>query len=115
VVAGQDVRVVTLALVRPVSALAWELRGAWATGRRVALRLERERDPVVTRVEGHVRHVSPTDAFAVVADWHVPLDLVLALAFPSRVGDSTWREGEDWAGPVPVWVRYDPRQMRLDL
>lgn len=87
----------SMALTRPVSAAMWELRGAWASGRRVALSL----DPrcVVSRVEGWVRSVSPTDAAVRIAGWHVPAEAILAVHHPSRLGDSTARGG-DWHGPA---------------
>lgn len=86
----------TVALTRPISAIAWELRAAWATGRRVSLSLlPRAGD----RLEGHVHRVSATNAFVVVAGLHVPLEDVLAVHHPSRLGDSTARGGR-WHGPA---------------
>lgn len=85
----------SLALVRPVSAIAWDLRAAWATGRRVSVSLERAD---MERVEGHVFAVSPTDATVTIAGWLVPLDRVLAVHRPSRLGDSTVAAGEPWRG-----------------
>lgn len=84
-------------LVRPVSAVMWELRGAWASGRRVVLSLDSR--CVVRRVEGWVRGVAATDAFVRIQGWHVPGDAILAVHHPSRLGDSTARGG-DWHGPV---------------
>lgn len=81
----------SLALVRPVSAVAWELRTAWATGRRVALSLSERCTP--RRVEGHVQVVAATSAFVTVAGWRIPLDEVLAVHLPTRLGDSTVRGG----------------------
>lgn len=78
----------TTALVRPVSSIAWELRAAWATGRRVSLSLERAD---LERIEGHVSRVAATDALVTVAGRAVPLDRVLAVHLPSRLGDSTVR------------------------
>lgn len=86
----------TAALVRPVSAVAWELRSAWATGRRVALSLEPRAGG---RLEGHVVRVSATDAYVVVRGLHVPLCDVLAVHLPSRLGDSTARGGEFHRAP----------------
>lgn len=97
------------ALIRPIRAIAWELRTAWARGLRVTLTIDGE----TRRVEGHVTTVSPTNAFAVVADLHVPLTHVLAVHRPSRLGDSTYREGEAWAGKIPPGARRDPRQLEL--
>jgi hypothetical protein len=79
-----------MALVRPVRAVAWELRAAWATGRRVSMSLERAD---VSRVEGLVRSVSPTDATVTVGGLRVPLDRVLAVHLPSRLGDSRVKGG----------------------
>jgi hypothetical protein len=82
-------------LVRPVSAVVWELRAAWATGRRVALSLSSR--CVVRRVEGWVQSVAATGAVVWIAGWHVPVDAILAVHHPSRLGDSSARAGE-WAG-----------------
>src|SRR5688500_3207231 len=83
------------ALVRPLLATAWELRGARASGLRVAVTLERAD---VDRVEGHVFTVSPTDATVTIAGLLIPLDRVLAVHLPSRLGDSTIAEGTTWRG-----------------
>src|SRR5687768_5719684 len=85
----------TLALVRPIPAVAWELRAAWATGRRVALSLERAD---VGRLEGHISKIAATDAHVTVNGRMVPLDRFLAVHLPSRLGDSTVQEGERWRG-----------------
>ena len=100
-----------LMLVRPVSSVAWELRSSWASGRRVALTLDGDE----RRVEGHVRSVAATGAFAVVAGLHVPLESVLAVHWPSRLGDSTFDDagGERWRGPRPAAARQNPGQMVL--
>lgn len=90
------------ALVRSVRSVAWECRTAWAAGWRVALSLDERCTP--RRVEGHVRAVSPTDASVDVAGLSIPLDAVLAVHRPSRLGDSTWRGGA-WAAR-----RYEPPQ-----
>jgi hypothetical protein len=94
-------------LVRPLSAVAWELRTAWATGRRVALSLER---CDVDRLEGTVQRVAATGATVKVAGLVVPLDRVLAVHWPSRLGDSTQRgESADPARPRAL-ARYDGQQ-----
>ena len=85
----------TLALARPLRAVAWELRGAWASGRRVSVTLER---CDVDRVEGHVFTVAATDATVTIAGLSIPLDRVLAVHRPSRLGDSTVADGERWRG-----------------
>jgi hypothetical protein len=82
--------------------MAWELRGAWATGARVALSLDHRCR--WRRVEGHVRAVSATGASVTVNGWRVPLEAVLAVHKPSRLGDSTARAG-GWFGR-----RYEPPQ-----
>lgn len=72
------------ALIRPTGSIFWELRGAWATGRRVSLTLERGDE----RIEGQVHRVAATDAFVEVAGKHVPGDTILAVHSPSLLGDS---------------------------
>lgn len=77
-------------LYRAADAAAWELRSAWASGRRVAVSVE-EGAGRIGRVEGHVGRVAPTGAFVVIAGSHVPLERVLAVHFPPAWGgDSTW-------------------------
>lgn len=97
-----------LALSRPASSMAWELRSAWASGRRVALSLER---CDIIRVEGHVQHVAATGAYVQVRGMHVPLDCVLSVHYPSRLGDSTARHGA-WAG---IARRVEPQRDQLVL
>jgi hypothetical protein len=76
--------------------LLWQLRSAWATGRRVALSLERAD---FERMEGIVTRVAASGAFARVRGRLVPLDRVLALHYPSRLGDSDHgRRAAGWAG-----------------
>lgn len=84
--------------------MAWELRAAWATGRRVAVSVDGH-----GRVEGHVSHVAATDAFAVVRGTLVPLGLVLAVHHPSRLGDSTARAGQ-WEGPAHAPAHHPGQQ-----
>lgn len=105
-------RTFSRALVRSVRSIAWELRSAWATGHRVSLTIAGD----VHRVEGHVCAVSATDAYAVVNGLHVPLESVLAVHRPSRLGDSTYREGSisPWTGAVPAGARRDPRQLSFE-
>lgn len=91
-----------MALVRPIKAVAWECRSAWAAGWRIALSLDERCTP--RRVEGVLSGVSATDATVRIAGLLVPLDAVLAVHRPSRLGDSTWRGG-DWRGR-----RYEPPQ-----
>jgi hypothetical protein len=83
------------ALVRPIGAIAWELRAAWASGRRVALSLDERSSR--RRVEGCVDRVAASGAFVVVARIHVPLPVILAVHLPSRLGDSTIVASEQWA------------------
>lgn len=82
-------------LIRPIRSVAWELRGAWARGLRVALSLDDRCD--MPRLEGHVRRVAATDAFVEISGVHVPLDAVLAVHRPSRLGDSSFEDGR-WHG-----------------
>lgn len=86
----------TLALVRPIPATFWELRGCWATGRRVALTIDADS----RRAEGHVTSVAATDAYVKIGDLLVPADRILAVHVPSRLGDSTFddRPGSSWRG-----------------
>lgn len=99
------------ALARPLRSVAWELRTSWARGLRVSLSIDAD----VERVEGHVQTVSATDAFVVVAGLHVPLDRILAVHRPSRLGDSTFDDSgsERFRGYVPRALRRDPRQTAL--
>lgn len=64
-------------------------------------------------MEGHVSSVSATSAFAIVRDLHVPLDRVLAVYRPSRLGDSSYEESESWGGRIPIGARRDPRQLEI--
>lgn len=80
-------------LIRPTSAKAWDLRTAWATGARIALTLEH---CDFDRVEGIVSRVAATDATTRVGGLVIPLDRILAVHSPSRLGDST--AGKAWAG-----------------
>lgn len=96
-------------LVRPVSSMLWELRAAWASGKRVSLSLgERCVQP---RIEGWVTRVAATGAFVHVGGQHVPADAILAVHLPSRLGDSTVRHGP-WHGPrrAPEQI---PGQMQI--
>lgn len=89
-----------VALIRPVRSVFWELRTAWACGRRVSLSLDPRCDR--PRIEGHVKRVSATDAFVRVGGVMVPGDLILGVHNPSRLGDSTV-ENDDWHGPSLRW------------
>ena len=64
------------------SAVAWELRTAWATQREVVVLVDAD----LTRVRGYVEHVAASDAFTVVWDGrelvHVPIALVSAVRRP---------------------------------
>jgi hypothetical protein len=73
-------------LVRLTGNVFWELRGAWASGRRISLSLD-ERCPD-RRIEGYVTRVAATDSFVHVNGVHVPGDAVLAIHRPSMMGDS---------------------------
>lgn len=78
-----------MTVVRPVSAVAWELRGAWArTPRRpVVLSLSERCTP--RRLEGRVEKVAATNAFAIVDGCHVPLEDVLAVHRPHHTQKAT--------------------------
>lgn len=76
--------------------MVWELRSAWATGRRVVLTLERAD---FDRMEGIVTRVAASGSGVVVRGRLVPMDRVLAVHYPSRLGDSTHgRRAAGWAG-----------------
>jgi hypothetical protein len=87
-------QVTGIALVRPVSAKAWDLRAAWGAGWRVSVLTD---IPGCGRLEGIVTRVAATDAYAQIAGRLVPLDRVLSVHSPSRLGDST--AGARWSGP----------------
>jgi hypothetical protein len=93
------------ALERPLGAKAWELRSAWAVGRRVSLRLE---GCDMDRIEGHVTKVAATNATVHVGAILVPMDRVLSVHNPSRLGDSTARAS--WAGRA---IRVEPQREQL--
>ena len=86
----------SLALIRPISATAWELRAAWARGLRISVTLDGRCR--MARLEGHVSAVAATDASDHIAGWHVPLDAILAVHRPSRLGDSTHHGAGHWHG-----------------
>lgn len=65
---------------REESAIAWELRSAWAVHRRVVLTLSPR--CVIDRVEGLVEQVAVTGAFVVLDGWHIPTIDVLAVHRP---------------------------------
>jgi hypothetical protein len=74
------------ALERPEVAIAWELRGAWATSRVVVVTLEVP-PCAIGRLAGKVKRVAVTGAFAVIDDaesgeWHVPCERILRVAAP---------------------------------
>lgn len=98
-------------IVRPIPATFWELRGCWATGRRVTLLLDAD----VRRAEGHVTKVAATDAFVCLGDLLVPAERILAVHLPSRLGDSTYVEGAGpWHGSPRKPVTY-PGQLDLEV
>ena len=72
-------------LVRPISAVGWELRGALASRRPVVLSLSER--CTQRRLEGRVNGVAATDAYCVVQPHdepplHIPLEDVLAVHRP---------------------------------
>ena len=80
-------------LTRTTSAKAWDLRAAWGAGWRVTARTDIEGSE---RLEGIVTRVAATGAYARIAGHAVPLDRVLSVHNPSRLGDS--RAGKRWGG-----------------
>lgn len=98
-------------LIRLPSSIVWELRAYWAKGLRVSVQIDGDEK----RIEGHVRSVSATGAYAVVADLHVPAERVLAVYRPSRLGDSSYDEdsSEPWSGWIPPGARRDPNQLEI--
>lgn len=86
--------------------LVWELRAAWANGRRVALTLNH---CDVERVEGIVTRVGATGTTAVVGGVLVPLNRALAIHWASRLGDGS-RTGRRGAG---LASRAHPNQLEL--
>jgi hypothetical protein len=99
------------ALQRPPSAIVWELRSAWAVGRRIAVSLERAD---IDRIEGHVQRVAATGATVTIAGLLVPLDRVLAVHQPSRLGDSTVGEDERWRGRARRRVLEGQEELMLN-
>lgn len=85
----------TAELVSDPSALAWEARACWATGRRVSLVLGEGAS--VPRLAGVITAVAPTGAFLRVRpdeetdDVHVPMGVVLSLSRPHFHESGVWR------------------------
>lgn len=96
-----------MSLVRPTSEIGWELRGSWAAGKRVAVSLDERCRP--RRLEGKIQRVAPSGAFAVIEGFHVPMDAILAVHNPSRLGDSTIDEPP----PVPRCIVCQ-REVEID-
>jgi hypothetical protein len=67
-------------LERPEQATVWELRTAWAKGRRVVLTLSDR--CMIQRIEGTVERVAVTGAFVLIEGWHVPVAEILGVASP---------------------------------
>lgn len=57
--------------------------------------------------------VAATGAYCRVSGLLVPLDRILAVHHPTRLGDTSYVEGELWRGPVPLAAVRDPRQLEL--
>lgn len=100
------------------AAVAWELRGAWATQREVVVVMQgsagrtadtRDAPADRARVRGYVEHVAPTDAFAKMwdgsGDVHVPIVRVATVRKPSF---SEPLDGNPVAPRVrePIYVDY---------
>lgn len=95
---------------RLLSNVVWELRTAWATGRRVSISMDnRSRFP---RLEGHISAVAGTGAYVRLAGHHVPVDVILAVHLPSRLGDSTAR-GDHFHGPSRRAVPQDEELFKV--
>lgn len=75
-------------LIRPIGAILWDLRRAWAAGKRVSLSLANGE-----RVEGQVQAVSATGATCRVAGVRVLSTDILAVHHPAIGADSSWRGG----------------------
>lgn len=98
-----------LVLYRAEARWLIELRAAWATGRRVALSLERAD---FDRMEGIVTRVAASGAYVRLRGRLVPLDRVLALHYPSRLGDSDHgKRAGGWAGAGRA--RIEPQEEAL--
>lgn len=77
-------------LVRLTDSILWELRRHWASGKRVALSLTEQSG---RRIEGQVTRVSPTGAWVKVNGVQIQTEDILAVHYPSILGDSTYRGG----------------------
>lgn len=77
-----------MTLVRPVSAIAWELRAAWARTPRPIVVLSLSEHCTPRRLTGRIDRVAATDAFIVIDGWHVPLDEVLAVHRPHHTQEA---------------------------
>lgn len=92
----------TTALVRRTDSTLWELRRLWGSGKRVALSLTEEAG---RRVEGEVTGVSPTGAWVKVNGVQIAPADILAVHYPSILGDSTWRSGRwHFDGRAPMAI-----------
>jgi hypothetical protein len=65
---------------RREQAIAWELRGAWISRRRVVVTLSDR--CTVRRLEGRVTYVAVSGAYVKIAGWHVPTVDVLGVVSP---------------------------------
>lgn len=85
------------ALVRRADSILWELRRAWAVGKRISLILT---DNAGQRVEGHVSAVSPTGASVTVNGSLIPTETILGCSTRHRWmdEDTTWEQGEPFNG-----------------
>jgi hypothetical protein len=96
---------------RALAAVAWELRGAWARGAEVGIRL---RGPGrARRVRGRVERVAATGAFAILWDGcgtlHVPVARIAAVVRPH------FHSGGDWGPPVEPRREGARRPVELPL
>jgi hypothetical protein len=94
-------------LVRPLTSVFWELRRAWASGKRVSLSLDDRCE--IPRIEGRVTEVAATDAFVKVNGRHVSGETILAVHWPSLLGDSDARPARN----MNFAPRWRPQQEQL--
>lgn len=90
----------------------WDLRAAWGTGRRVSLTIDSDD---CRRLEGYVMAVASSGAYVAIARRHVPVERIVAVHLPSRLGDSTSR-AKSWPVPRQPTARRRTRgQLALPL
>jgi len=98
------------ALERRRAAVLWDLRTAWATNRWISVTLDLEHCP---RLEGTVGHVAASSTHATIAGRHVPIARILAVHWPTRLGDSTQGHRPGHRRRRPAALEQIPGQQRL--